>query len=158
MSNDELKILRQQLASGIGGGESHITFDKAIKDFPAPERGTKPAGAPHSAWELVEHMRIAQHDILEFSQNPDHKSPKFPEGYWPATAVPPDASAWDKTVKAFERDAKELAKLIETGDLFTAFAHGDGQTLLREALITATHNSYHLGELVFLKRMLLEKA
>ncbi len=154
MSNDDLKTLRKQLASALTGGESHITFDKVVTDFPAKARGEKPAGAPHSAWELVEHMRIAQRDILDFSRDAKHKSPKFPEGYWPKSATPEDDAAWKKSVEAFEEDSKEMGRLIESGELFTAFAHGDGQNLLREALLVTTHNSYQLGQLVFLKRML----
>lgn len=158
MNNDELKTLREQLVTALGGGESHITFDKVVKDFPPAARGQKPQGAPHSAWELVEHMRIAQRDILEFSRNPKHQSPKFPDGYWPETEAPPSADAWQKSVSAFEQDFQELAQIMRNSDLFTPFPHGDGQTLLREAIVVANHNSYHLGELAFLKRMLVDKA
>ena len=158
MNNDELKTLREQLTTALGGGESHITFDKVVKDFPPGARGQKPQGAPHSAWQLVEHMRIAQRDILEFSRNPNHHSPKFPDGYWPETEAPQNDDAWRKSVSAFEQDFQELAQLIRNSDLFTPFPHGDGQTLLREAIVVANHNSYHLGELVFLKRMLVDRA
>jgi hypothetical protein len=157
MSTKETDPLRAQLVTAMSGHESHIDFDSAIKDFPVEGRGKKPAGAPHSAWELLEHMRIAQHDILEFSRNSKHKSPKWPEGYWPKTQAPPDERAWDTAVASFKQDAGELGKLVEnpTQDLFKAFEHGDGQTLLREALLVATHNSYHLGQLVFLKKSVL---
>ena len=158
MSNDDTKALRKQLASAIYGGESHITFDKAVKDFPVDARGAKPEGVPHSAWELIEHMRIAQRDILNFSRDPKHKSPKFPEGYWPKSDKPPSEAAWEESVKAFEQDAQELTKLIEQGDLFTPLSQGEGQTLLREVLLVANHNSYELGQVVFLKRMLAGKA
>ncbi len=157
MGNDDLKKLGKQLVGALSGGESHITFDKVVKDFPAEARASKPHGAPHSAWELIEHMRIAQRDILDFSRNPKHESPEFPDGYWPASEAPPSEAAWDQSVQAFQRDAKELGQLLETGDLFTPFPHGDGQTLLREALLVANHNSYELGQLVFLKRMLTSK-
>ncbi len=158
MSTQETETLRTQLATAMSGRESHIDFDSAMKDFPAEARGAKPAGAPHSAWELVEHMRIAQHDILEFSRNSQHKSPKWPDEYWPKTAAPPDAKAWDAAVKSFGQDAREFSKLVEDvqQDLFKPFAYGDGQTLLREALLVATHNSYHLGQLIFLKKMLAQ--
>jgi uncharacterized damage-inducible protein DinB len=151
--------LREQLVTAMSGRESQVDFDSAVKDFPPGLRGAKPAGAPHSAWQLLEHMRLAQHDILEFSRDPDHKSPKWPEGYWPSTDAPPDAAAWDSTVEAFKDDARELDKLVQDHrqDLFKPFQHGDGQTLLREALLVATHNSYHLGQLVFLKKMLQSK-
>ncbi|MBV9762306.1 MAG: DinB family protein [Acidobacteriaceae bacterium] len=151
--------LRAQLVTAMSGRESQVEFASAVQDFPPDLRGTKPAGAPHSAWQLLEHMRIAQHDILEFSRNAHHKSPKWPEGYWPSAAEPPDAKAWDSCIQAFERDARELDRLIEDSkhDLFQPIPHGDGQTLLREALLVATHNSYHLGQLVFLKKILLAK-
>lgn len=154
MSNDS--TFRKQLITAISGRESHIDFDSAIKDFPADLRGAKPGGAPHSAWELLEHMRIAQHDILEFSRDPKHKSPPWPESYWPKTEAPPNPAAWDASVKAFKHDARELDGLVEDArqDLMKPFAHGEDQNLLREALLVATHNSYHLGQLVFLKKML----
>lgn len=148
--------LRKQLVTAMSGRESHIDFDSALKDFPPDKRGTKPAGAPHTAWQLLEHMRIAQHDILEFSRDPNHKSPSWPEGYWPSTEAPPDAKTWDATVKAFRHDAQEFERLVQDAhrDLLKPLPHGDGQTLLREALLVATHNSYHLGQLVFLKKVL----
>jgi hypothetical protein len=158
MDDDDLKQVRRQLGSAISGGESHITFEKVVKDFPVESRGVKPQGAPHTAWELVEHMRIAQRDILEFSHDARHQSPEFPEGYWPQTAAPPDAKAWDASVAAFLRDEQELKSLVHKADLFTPFEHGEGQNLLREALLVANHNSYELGQLVFLKRMLTGKA
>jgi hypothetical protein len=157
MNSEDVSLLREQLRIAITGGESHITFDEVIKDFPFDKRAEKPHGAPHSAWELVEHMRIAQKDILEFSRNASHQSPNFPEGYWPQNAAPPDEEKWRESVRGFQQDARELADLINREDLFRPFSHGSGQTLLREALVAANHNSYHLGELVFLKRMLLGK-
>lgn len=160
MNAKESGFLSAQLIEGMRGHHSHIDFDSAVKDFPVEARGTKPTGAPHTAWQLLEHMRIAQHDILEFSRNPHHESPKWPEGYWPSTDAPPDANAWDASVKAFQRNAQELEKIIEKEqqDLFKPFAHGEGQTLLREALLVATHNSYHLGQLMLLKKMLTGEA
>jgi len=154
MSTKETEAL---LVAAISGRESHIDFDSAVKDFPVNARGTKPVGVPHTAWQLVEHMRIAQHDILEFSRNSKHKSPKWPEGYWPETEAPPGKKAWEESVAAFQNDARELSKLVADPqqDLFKPFEHGDGQTLLREALLVATHNSYHLGQLVFLKKSVL---
>jgi uncharacterized damage-inducible protein DinB len=159
MSGKQNSILREQLLSALKGDQSHLDFASALKDFPAGMRGNKPAGAPHSAWQLLEHLRIAQLDILEFSRNPKHKSPPWPEGYWPAEEAPPDAHAWDASVEAFTKDARKFARLLqdEDRDLFQPFAHGDGQTLLREALVLAAHNSYHLGQLVFLKKMLPDR-
>jgi uncharacterized damage-inducible protein DinB len=157
MSSKEIALLRKQLSHAMQGDEAHLLFAAAVKDFPADSYGAKPAGAPHTAWQLLEHMRIAQHDILEFSRDPKYKSPKFPEGYWPETEAPPDAKAWQASVRSFERDARELEELMQDTqqDLFKPFTHGDGQNLLREALVVAGHNSYHLGQLVFLKKLLL---
>jgi DinB superfamily len=119
-------------------------------------RGKRPRGAEHSAWEILEHLRIAQWDILEFSRNPKHKSPDWPKGYWPSAAEPPDDRAWDKSVSAFRKDLKAMCDLLadKSTDLFAKIPHGDGQTILREALLTADHNAYHLGELVLLRRLL----
>jgi len=150
--------LRRQLVDAVRGHQAHIDFDSAVEDFPPEIRGVKPPGAPHTAWQLLEHLRIAQWDILEFSRNPHHKSPKWPGEYWPDTEAPPDPEAWLNSVKAFQRDAKEFNQLINDPafDLFKPFEHGDGQTLLREALLVASHNSYHLGQLLFLKKALLD--
>jgi hypothetical protein len=158
--SDKDSAFRKQLVTAISGRESHIDFDSVVKDFPAHLRGRKPAGAPHSAWQLLEHMRIAQHDILEFSRDPKYKSPDWPEGYWPKSDAPPDADAWDATIKAFKHDARELDKLVQDPrqDMLKPFVHGDGQNLLRQALLVATHNSYHLGQLMFLKKLLAERA
>jgi hypothetical protein len=153
---DDVKSLRRQLVKTMAGGESHLDFAAVVKDFPADKRGVKPHGEPHSAWQLLEHMRIAQWDILEFSRDPKHQSPQWPEGYWPATEAPPTADAWDLCVAQFKTDAAAMDDLIQhTGsDLFKPITGGDGQTLLREACVLATHNSYHLGQLEFLKKML----
>ena len=113
-------------------------------------------GLAHSGWQLLEHLRIAQWDILEFSRNVKHVSPKFPEGYWPKSAAPADESAWDKSIATFESGLREMIKLVKNPrtDLFAKIAHGDGQTILREALVLADHNSYHLAQLVDLRRAL----
>ena len=155
MNNSESLALRKMLIDAIRGHQAHLDFDAAIKDFPAELRAVKPGGSPHTAWQLLEHMRIAQRDILDFSRDSKHQSPKWPEGYWPKSDAPPDEKAWDATVRAFQNDTRELNALIEdpAQDLFKPFEHGDGQTLLREALLVASHNSYHLGQLVFLKKM-----
>jgi hypothetical protein len=157
VASDESAILRKQLLDAIRGHQAHIEFSAAVKDFPAEWQGKKPAGAPHSAWQLLEHLRIAQNDILEFSRNPKHKSPNWPEGYWPSSETPPNARAWAESVAAFEQDRKEFTALVQDAnfDLFQRFPHGEGQNLLREALLVASHNSYHLGQVVFLKKMLL---
>lgn len=159
MNNDESRALRKMLVDAMRGHESHVDFDSALKDFPSEARGVKPAGAPHTAWQLLEHLRITQRDILDFSRYSKHKSPEWPEGYWPATEAPPDEKAWDASVRGFQNDAREFNQLVQdpAQDLFEPFEHGDGQTLLREALLTATHNSYHLGQLVFVKKTLVHQ-
>lgn len=158
MANDQqISSLRKQLQSALAGTESQIGFESAIKDFPHEHRGAKPHGAPHSAWELLEHLRIAQRDILDFSRDPTgYKERKWPDEYWPENSTPLSDDGWDKSVQAFLQDRQELDKLIQNpqSDLWKAFPHGNGQTLLREALLVATHNSYHLGQLVFLKKLL----
>jgi hypothetical protein len=148
--------LRQHLLDLLKGANAHTTFQNAIEDFPAELRGKRPKGAPHSPWELLEHMRIAQWDILEFSRNPDHESPKFPDGYWPPKPEPPDAKAWDRSVRSFCQDLQSLSDLVvdNATDLYAPIPGGDGQTILREALLVADHNAYHLGQLVLLRRML----
>jgi hypothetical protein len=150
------KPLRDHVLELLRGGSAHLDFDKAVAALPAKLRGAKPAGQPHTPWRLVEHMRIAQWDILEFSRNPKHKSPKWPQGYWPPGDAPPDAKAWDHTVAAFCADLKAMQDLVadKKSDLFAPFPGGEGQTLLREALLLADHNAYHLGQLVVIRRLL----
>jgi uncharacterized damage-inducible protein DinB len=156
MPKDVTIPLRQMLIDAIRGHQAHLDFDSAVKDFPPEARGAKPAGAPHTAWQLLEHMRIAQRDILDFSRDPKHKSPEWPEGYWPPAEAPSDEKAWDASIRAFRKDTRDFENLVQDlkQNLFKPFEHGDGQTLLREALLIASHNSYHLGQLVFLKKML----
>ncbi|MFY9531206.1 MAG: DinB family protein [Candidatus Acidiferrales bacterium] len=157
MANDKsLKSLRQHLANLLSGKDAHLDLKQAIAGLPPNLRGAKPAGAPHSAWELLEHIRIAQWDILEFSHNPKHVSPDWPAGYWPKSAAPPSAAAWDKSVKAVERDLDAMKKLVlnPKTDLFAKIPHGSGQTILREAFLIADHNAYHVGQIVLLRRLL----
>lgn len=150
------KKLREHLAKLLEGGEAHADFRHAFSELPESQRGVKPAGAPHSAWQLLEHFRIAQWDILEFSRSPKHVSPQFPEGYWPVSEAPPNDEAWDKSVAAVERDLAAMKKLVGSPktDLFAPIAHGRRQTILREALLLADHNAYHLGQVVLLRRLL----
>jgi hypothetical protein len=151
--NDQL--LRQNLAYLIAGGGAHAKFDDVIEDIPAKLRGAKPKGFPHSIWMLLEHMRIAQADILEFSRDPKHQSPKWPEGYWPKTAEPRSAAAWNKSIEQFRADQKALLELVTNPktDLFAKIPWGDGQTVLREALLAADHNAYHLAQIVDVRRL-----
>lgn len=154
MENDA--SLRQHLLDLLNGGNAHASFDQAVKNLPVDLRGKRPEGGEHSPWEILEHLRIAQWDILEFSRDPKHKSPEFPSGYWPGTEEPPDDKAWDKSVQAFRKDLRAMCDLVadKSTDLFARIPHGDGQTILREALLTADHNAYHLGELVLVRRLL----
>jgi len=150
------KELRDQLTKALDWDSAHLRFDDAVKDFPAELRGTRPPGAPHSAWELLEHLRITLWDILEFSRDGNHVSPDFPSGYWPSTQAPPDASAWDASIAAYRADLRALADLTNDPnvDLFARIPHGNGQTILREVLLSIDHNAYHLGQLVGVRRML----
>lgn len=154
MSHD--KILREQLAKVIDWNEAHADFHATVDGFPAELRGRVPEGFPHSAWQLLEHVRLALWDILEFTRDAKHKSPKWPEGYWPKTAAPPNDGAWDKSVKAVEEHIDEMRKLVTDPDrdLFAPLPHGTGQTLLRQVLLAADHNAYHLGQLVLVRRAL----
>ena len=148
--------LREHLLYLLKGGGAHIDFEALIKDFPIALVNRKVEHVPYSAWQVLEHMRIAQRDILEFSRNPAHVSPPWPAGYWPAAEEAADEEAWAKSVAAFRADLAEMQRLVEDSatDLFAPIAHGEGQTILREALLMADHNAYHLGVLSTLKRIL----
>lgn len=148
--------LRQQLAKFLDWHEAHADLAATVDDFPAELRGRVPAGLPHSAWQLLEHIRIALWDIVEFCRDARHKSPSWPEGYWPQSAQPPNDEAWDKSVAAIRNHLDAMRKMINDPnlDLFAPLPGGSGQTLLREALLAADHNAYHLGELVLVRRAL----
>jgi hypothetical protein len=148
--------LRQHLLYLLGDGGAHVDFLSAVGNLPAAHRGAKPEGAPHTAWQLLEHLRIAQWDILEFSRNSKHISPEFPEGYWPKGEKPPDEAAWDRSLQSFRADLEAMRRLVADPsiDLFARIPHGDGQTILREALLVADHNAYHIGQLVMLRKIL----
>lgn len=156
MAKQETLSLRKHLADMLRMKGAHLDFASAVSDFPVALRGVKPNGAPHSAWQLLEHLRIAQEDILEFSRGPKYKEKKFPDDYWPAAEVPPSEDAWEKSIGQFQKDLKELQQIIADTkhDLLAKIPHGTGQTLLREALLVADHNAYHLGQLMFLRKML----
>lgn len=149
--------LQQHLLNLLSGKGAHLDFEEAIRGVAPELRGKKIKSAPHTIWQLLEHMRIAQWDILEFSRDAKHVSPTFPEGYWPDSAAPPSDAAWKKSVAAFRRDLEAMQQLVAVADeqqLYARIPHGDGQTVLREALLVADHNAYHLGQLVFLRKML----
>jgi hypothetical protein len=156
MTKDHDHSLRKHLLELLEGGGAHAKFDDVIKSLPPKLRGAKPANFPHSPWMLLEHLRLAQWDILEFSRNPKHVSPPWPGGYWPRTAAPPKAAAWNKSIQQFRRDLKAMQALVENRktDLFARIPWGDGQTMLREALLVADHNAYHVAQLVDVRRLL----
>ena len=146
--------LRDHVLYLLNGGGAHATFDAAVGDWPVQLAGAKVANFPHSAWMLLEHMRIAQWDILEFSRNAKHVSPAWPEGYWPTSEAPSSDKAWKASMAAFKKDLHTMARLVANRktDLYAKIPWGDGQTILREALLLADHNAYHLGQLVMLRK------
>ena len=148
--------LRRHVLELLSGGQAHAKFNEVVRDIPANLRGTKPAGFPHSAWMLLEHMRITQWDILEFSRNPRYETPAWPKQYWPETEAPPSSAAWNKSIQQFSQDLKSMQDLVANPktDLYARIPWGDGQTILREALLVADHNAYHLGQLVDVRRVL----
>ena len=147
--------VREQVVKLLQGGQAHATLEAAVKNFPARLRGTKPKGAPHTAWQLIEHLRIAQEDILEFSTDPKYVAPKWPDDYWPKTEKPPSDAAWKKCIAAIKRDLVAMQRLVRNPktDLYAKIPHGTGQNILREALLIADHNAYHVGQLVLLRRL-----
>jgi hypothetical protein len=154
---EHLQQLKKHLLNLLDAEGAHIEFEKAVKDFPLKLRGKKSEGAPHTAWQLLEHMRIAQWDILEFSRDAKHVSPKWPEGYWPESEAPPNEKAWRKSIQQFRDDLQQMKDLLKKAGeetLYKRIPHGDGQTLLREILILADHNSYHLGQIMYLRKTL----
>ena len=156
MPQDPHDSLRQHLVELLKGGHAHASFEDAIKGLSQSLRGAKPEKFPHSAWMIVEHIRIAQWDILEFSRNAKHKSPKWPEGYWPKTAEPPSAEAWEESIEQVKRDNESVQELVSDPktDLFAKIPWGEGQTILREAMLVADHNAYHVAQIVDVRRLL----
>jgi hypothetical protein len=152
---DATRALREQLVRILAWHDAHVDVDAALDGIPAAMRGKTPPGLPHSAWQLLEHMRLAQEDILDFCVNPDYREKRWPDDYWPPAAPSSDA-AWDESVAAYRRDRDALASLIRDPktDLFARIPHGDGQTYLREALLVADHTAYHTGQLVLVRRLL----
>ena len=152
MPNDA--ALRKHLLALLRGGQAHATFDDTVRGFPLDKIGVRPSGLPHSAWELLEHLRIAQNDILVFSRSADYKPIKWPDEYWPKAPQPERESQWEESAQAVRDDLAEFEKLLQDPgrDLYAPFPWGKGQTLLREALLIADHNSYHLGQLLLVRR------
>jgi hypothetical protein len=154
--NENDKSLRDQLLELLSGGNAHLSFEDLIKDFPVEKCGQRIEGLPYTAWQVLEHMRIAQWDILEFSRDASHVSPKWPKGYWPDADEVGSADLWNETINKFRNDLKAMQELVSdpANDLFAKIPHGAGQTLLREALLLADHNSNHLGALILMSRIL----
>lgn len=148
--------LRDILARQLDWQDAHATFDAAVEGVAAEHRGTRPPGVAHSLWELLEHLRITQRDILDFCVDPGYTEPKWPDDYWPASAAPPSPDAWDQSAAAFRADRAALKALAadRTIDLYAAIPHGSGQTYLRELLLVAGHNSYHVGQLILVRQLL----
>jgi hypothetical protein len=155
-TDDKDRSLREHLLYLLRGGGAHVNFEDAVKDFPVELINGKADGVPYTPWALLEHMRIAQWDILEFSRSASHVSPDWPEGYWPEPGREATAEDWERSAAAFRADLAAVCALLEdpASDLHAHIPHGTGQTLLREALLVADHNAYHLGALVTLRRTL----
>lgn len=156
MATDLQKGLRDHVLYLLRCGGAHLSFDKAVEGVPPHLRGAKVEPVPHTPWRLLEHLRIAQWDILQFTVNPEHRSPDWPAGYWPAGDAPPDDTAWDRAVAAYRAGNEAMQALVAdpSTDLLAPLPHGDGQTVLREALLVADHASYHLGQMVVVRRLL----
>ena len=148
--------LREHLLKLLTGGQAHTDFETAVAKLQPEHQGSKPPGAPYSPWQLLEHLRIAQCDILEFSRNPGHVSPKWPEGYWPKEDAPPEDGSWERSLEGFRSDLEAFRRLVEdpATDLYAPIPGGTGQTVLREGMLIADHNAYHVGQLVLIRRLL----
>ena len=147
-----------QLLALLRGGQAHAGFEAAVKDFPVEDRAKVPAGLPYSAWQILEHLRFTQRDILDFSAPPTggYQHHAWPDAYWPKSPEPPDPYAWDRAIAEIRADQQKFESLLlkPNVDLYKPFLWGDGQNLLREALLIADHNAYHLGELIVIRRLL----
>ncbi|MGB2625317.1 MAG: DinB family protein [Candidatus Acidiferrum sp.] len=150
----EPNSFRKELISLLTEESAHAGFDAAVKHFPASLRGKRPDDLPHSAYQLVEHLRIAQWDIVEYALNPNHKSPSFPDGYWPNSPEPPDAKAWDKSIATFRADRKKLVAALKKHDIFAPIRHANNQSLASKTILLLDHNAYHLGQIILLRRLL----
>ncbi len=148
------KILIDELTKLLLGGNAHVSLQDALKGLKPELRGVKPDHLPYSAWQLVEHIRIAQWDMLQFCRDAEHKSPKWPDDYWPKESAPEDDNAWHGSLSQINSDLDEFIELMEHSDIYQKLQHGDGQTVLLEALQIADHNAYHIGEIVAIRRFL----
>jgi hypothetical protein len=152
--DDQHKIITDELVKLLRGGGAHISLKDALEKLPADARGIKPDKLPYSIWQLVEHIRIAQWDMLRFCTEAKHKSPKWPEEYWPKENAPKNDAAWGNSLKQIDNDLDEFIELVKKGDLYKKLPHGDGQTILREALQIADHTAYHISEIIVIRRLL----
>ena len=154
-TNNPDESIRKHVLSLLRGGGAHLSFDDFVDSFPPDLCNRQVAGLPYTPWQVLEHMRLAQWDILEFSSDPDHVSPEFPKGYWPMPSELGSPTAWQKTSDGFRKDLQQMEALVENPatDLYAKIPHGDGQTILREALLIADHNAYHLGTLAVMARI-----
>ena len=153
---EQSDTLREQLVKLLSWQDAHVNFDDAVEGIPLQSQSLQPAGLPYSPWQLLEHMRLTQRDILDFCRDPTYEGPNWPDDYWPKSANPPTPESWQKSVDTFRADREALASLISdpTLDLYAKIPHGEGQTYLREAVLAADHSAYHIGELVALRRLL----
>ena len=154
MNSDE--AVRKHVIALLDGAQAHMTYDDVVADFPENLINVNPPNVVYTPWHLIEHLRITQWDILEYVRDPKHVSPDWPAGYWPESPEPPSTKAWEKSLKTFARDLASMKKLVVNPktDLFARIPHGTGQTILREALLVADHNAYHLGQVIVLCRLL----
>lgn len=154
--NSENAAIIENLINLLNKGNAHVSLDEALKDIPFELLGKKPKGLPYSLWQIAEHIRIAQEDILKFSKDSHYQSPKWPDAYWPKEAKPSSEEEWEKCLKQIKKDRKDFVALLKSSpeNLFKSFEYGTGQTLLREALVLADHHSYHTGEIIILRRIL----
>ena len=148
--------LRKHLAALLSWQDAHVDFDTAVKGLPPRLRGIQPQGLPYSAWQLLEHLRLAQRDILDFCVDPAYRAPKWPDAYWPKSPAPPTAKAWQQSIAAVRADRRSFERLLAdpTLDLHAKIPHGEGQTYLREFLLVADHNAFHVGQIVIVRRIL----
>ena len=153
--NSPNETVLSSLIQLLNKGNAHVSLDKSLENIPFDLLAKKPSQLPYSIWQIAEHIRIAQSDILQFSKNPKYQSPKWPEGYWPSTTKPASEEEWQNCVLQIKNDRKAFINLLKkSDDIYKPFAHGDGQTLFREALVLADHNSYHTGEIIVIRRLL----
>lgn len=148
-----MQILVDELKKLLNGGGAHVGFKDAVEAIPFDALGEKPHGLPYSIWQLVSHIKIAQWDMLEFSKDGSHQSPKWPDSYWPKETAPSNEQEWEDTLKATDEDLQSFIALLDSADIYAAIPHGDGQSVLREALQIADHNAYHIAEIVVIRRL-----